>query len=95
VSSESDQVVWVPAIRAVEQAEAGDILMLPPTYITSLDVSQYADPQAVVDAAAGRRIEMFCPAVEEDEDGGFTLSRPPQADALLDARARNATLGPA
>jgi 8-oxo-dGTP pyrophosphatase MutT (NUDIX family) len=87
VSSESDQVVWVPALHAVEQAEAGEILMLPPTYITSLDVGQYADPQAVVDAAADRRIEMFCPAVEEDEGGGFTLSRPPDADALLEARA--------
>jgi 8-oxo-dGTP pyrophosphatase MutT (NUDIX family) len=93
VSSESDQVVWLPAITAVEQAEAREILMLPPTYITSLDVSQYAGPQAVIDAAADRRVEMFCPAVEEDEEGGFTLSRPPHADALLEARARTATWG--
>ena len=87
VSTESDQVVWLPAARAVEQAEAREILMLPPTYITSLDVSQYADPQAVIDAASERRVEMFCPAVVEDEDGGFTLSRPPDADALLQRRA--------
>jgi 8-oxo-dGTP pyrophosphatase MutT (NUDIX family) len=93
VSSESDQVVWVPAIRAVEQAEAREILMLPPTYLTSLDVAQYADPQAVLDAAADRRVEMFCPAVVEDEDGGFTLSRPPHADVLLEKRARTATWG--
>jgi 8-oxo-dGTP pyrophosphatase MutT (NUDIX family) len=93
VSTESDHVVWLPVSRAVEQAEAREILMLPPTYITSLDVAQYADPQAVIDAAADRRVEMFCPAVEEDADGGFTLSRPPQADALLEARARNATWG--
>jgi hypothetical protein len=91
VSSESDQVVWVPALGAVEQAEAGAILMLPPTYITSLDVSQYADPQAVVAAAAERRVEMFCPAVEEDEGGGFTLSRPPEADALLEQRTATRT----
>jgi 8-oxo-dGTP pyrophosphatase MutT (NUDIX family) len=93
VSTESDQVVWLPAARAVEQAEAREILMLPPTYITSLDVAQYADPQAVIDAAAERRVEMFCPAVEEDGEG-FTLTRPPHADALLEARARNATWGP-
>ena len=93
VSTESDQVVWLPALRAVEQAEAREILMLPPTYITSLDVAQYADPQAVIDAAAERRVEMFCPAVEEDPRGGFTLTRPPQADALLEARERNATWG--
>jgi 8-oxo-dGTP pyrophosphatase MutT (NUDIX family) len=93
VSSESDQVVWVPAIRAVEQAEAREILMLPPTYLTSLDVAQYADPEAVLAAAADRRVEMFCPAVEEDEDGGFTLSRPGYAEALLEKRAQTATWG--
>jgi len=92
VSTESDHVVWLPVHRAVEQAEAREILMLPPTYITSLDVAQYADPQAVIDAAADRRVEMFCPAVEEDAEG-FTLSRPPDADALLEARARTATWG--
>lgn len=92
VSTESDHVVWLPVEKAVEQAEAQEILMLPPTYITSLDVAQYADPQAVIDAAAERRVEMFCPAVVEDAEG-FTLSRPPDADALLEARARNATWG--
>ncbi|MBW8751610.1 MAG: NUDIX hydrolase [Propionibacteriales bacterium] len=92
VSSESDQVVWLPALRAVEQAEAREILMLPPTYITSLDVAQYADPQAVIDAAADRRVEMFCPAVEEEGEG-FTLTRPPHADELLEQRARTARWG--
>jgi 8-oxo-dGTP pyrophosphatase MutT (NUDIX family) len=92
VSTESDHVVWLPAIRAVEQAEAREILMLPPTYITSLEVSQYADPQAVIDAAAARQVEMFCPAVEPDGDS-FTLTRPPSVDALLEQRARTATWG--
>ncbi len=94
VSTESDHVVWLPASRAVEQAEAREILMLPPTYITSLDVAEYADPQAVIAAAAERRVEMFCPAVEEAEGEGFTLTRPPHADALLEADGSgNATWG--
>jgi len=92
VSSESDHVVWLPVSRALEQAEGREILMLPPTYITSLEVAEYADPQAVVDAAADRRVEMFCPAVVEDGDA-FTLTRPPNADRLLEARARTATWG--
>jgi 8-oxo-dGTP pyrophosphatase MutT (NUDIX family) len=92
VSTESDQVVWLPALRAVEQAEASEILMLPPTYITSLDVGQYADPQAVIDAAADRRVEMFCPAVESEGEG-FTLTRPPHADELLERRERTIQLG--
>ncbi|RNL81306.1 NUDIX hydrolase [Nocardioides marmorisolisilvae] len=94
VSTESDHVVWLPAIRAVEQAEEREILMLPPTYITSLDVAQYADPAAVIAAASERRIEMFCPAVEPEGEQ-FTLTRPPQADALLEARAKNARWGQA
>ena len=92
VSTESDHVVWLPVATALEQAEAREILMLPPTYITSLQVAEYADPQAVIDAAANRRVEMFCPAVVEDGDA-FTLTRPPNADALLEARARTATWG--
>jgi hypothetical protein len=47
----------------------------------------------VIEAAAERRVEMFCPAVEEEEGGGFTLTRPPHADALLEQRERNATWG--
>lgn len=92
VSSESDHVVWLPAIAAAEQAEAREILMLPPTYITSLDIARFDDPDAVIAEAADRRVEMFCPAVEPEGDG-FTLTRPPHADALLEARASNATWG--
>ncbi len=92
VSSESDHVVWLPATEAVEQAEGREILMLPPTYITSLDVAQFADPDAVLAAAGDRTVEMFCPEVEPEGEG-FTLTRPPAADALLEARARNATWG--
>ena len=92
VSSESDHVVWLPALAAAEQAEAHEILMLPPTYITSLDVAQYADPAAVLAEAAHRTVEMFCPAVEPEGEG-YTLSRPPRADELLAARAKNATWG--
>ncbi|MET3961643.1 8-oxo-dGTP pyrophosphatase MutT (NUDIX family) [Marmoricola sp. OAE513] len=92
VSTESDQVVWVPAIKAVEQAEEREILMLPPTYITSLDIAEYADPEAVIAESRNRRVEMFCPAVEPEGEG-FTLTRPPHADALLEKRSKNATWG--
>ena len=94
VSTESDHVVWLPAIRAVEQAENRDILMLPPTYITSLDVAEYATPAEVIAAAAARRIEMFCPAVEPEGEG-FTLTRPPHADTLLEKRSKTARWGQA
>jgi 8-oxo-dGTP pyrophosphatase MutT (NUDIX family) len=92
VSTESDHVVWLPAVEAVEQAEAHTILMLPPTYITSLDIARHPDPEAVLADAATRTVEMFCPELEAEDDG-YTLTRPPSADALLELRSNAARWG--
>ena len=59
--------------------------MLPPTYLTCLEVGQYAGPGAVLDAARGRSVEMFMPQVEENDEGG-TLSVPPRFETLLESR---------
>ena len=86
VSTESDQVTWLPAMKAVEDVEGEQIFMLPPTYLTCLEVGQYADPEAVLDAAHGRIVEMYTPQVEEHDDGG-TLSVPERFEPLLEARS--------
>ena len=44
VSSESSEVTWLPAAAAIAMAERGEMLMMPPTYLTSLEVAQYAGP---------------------------------------------------
>ena len=85
VSTESDQVTWLPAMKAVEDVEGDQIFMLPPTYLTCLEVGQYADPEAVLDAARGRIVEMYTPQVEENDDGG-SLSVPERFEPLLEAR---------
>jgi 8-oxo-dGTP pyrophosphatase MutT (NUDIX family) len=85
VSTESDQVTWLPAMQAVSDVEAERVLMLPPTYLTCLEVGQYADPAGVLDAARDRSVEMFMPQVEED-DAGAALSIPARFEALLKAR---------
>jgi 8-oxo-dGTP pyrophosphatase MutT (NUDIX family) len=85
VSTESDQVTWLPAMRAVDDVEAERMLMLPPTFLTCLEVGQYADPAGVLDAAHGRGVEMFMPEVEQNDEGG-TLSIPPRYETLLEAR---------
>jgi len=85
VSSESSSVAWLPAMTAVEQAEAGDIFMMPPTYLTCLDVGQYADPDAVLAEAAGRSVDIFTPEVVSDGDE-FVLSMPPRYEPLVAAR---------
>ena len=54
------------------------MMMLPPTYLTCLEVGQYADPAAVLDAAHGRTVEMFMPARSSRTTGSGTLSVPPR-----------------
>jgi 8-oxo-dGTP pyrophosphatase MutT (NUDIX family) len=83
VSTESDHVTWLPAMRAVRDVEEEQMVMLPPTYLTCLEVGQYADPAAVLAAAEGRSVEMFMPAVE---DSGM-LSVPARFEALLESRS--------
>lgn len=86
VSSESDEVMWLPTARAVERVEAGDLFMLPPTYLTCLEISRHADPDAVLEATAQRTVEMFCPSVE-NVDGVAMLTIPPYAEALAQEAA--------
>jgi 8-oxo-dGTP pyrophosphatase MutT (NUDIX family) len=85
VSTESSSVTWLPAMDAVAAVEQQAMLMLPPTYLTCLEVGQYADPAAVLAASAQRTVDMFTPqVVGAGED--FVLSMPPGMDALLETR---------
>jgi 8-oxo-dGTP pyrophosphatase MutT (NUDIX family) len=86
VSTESDQVTWLPAMQAVRDVESQEMFMLPPTYLTCLEVGQYAEPAGVLDVARGRSVEMFTPEVEQNDEGG-TLSIPRRLEALLDSRS--------
>ncbi len=49
--------------------------MMPPTYLTSLEVAQYAGPAEVVDAAHGRTVEMHTPG-RRGAGGGLDAVRP-------------------
>ena len=85
VSSESSSVMWAGALDAVSHVEQEEILMLPPTWLTCLEVGQYADPDAVLAEAGGRTVDMFMPEVVADGDG-FILSTPPAYAALMASR---------
>jgi len=82
VSTESDSVTWLPASAAVERVEAGDLFMLPPTWLTCLEVGEYPGPADVLAAAGDRELEMFTPEVEPEGDG-FVLSAPSRFDPYL------------
>jgi len=85
VSTESDQVTWMPALAAVEAVERQEMLMLPPTYLTCLEVGQSTSPAAVLEAAHDRTVEMFMPeVVSAGED--FVLSMPAHLEPLVETR---------
>lgn len=81
VSTESDQVAWHGVGSAVAAADAGELTMLPPTYLTCLELARYAGPVQVLEAASGRRVEMFMPVLVDGDDP--TLSTPPWLDDLI------------
>ncbi len=85
VSTESSSVTWLPAMGAVEAVESSEMLMLPPTYLTCLEIGQFAHPHEVLAEAAGRRVDMFTPEVEGDVDDA-TLSMPEGLRPLVESR---------
>ena len=82
VSSEAEKVVWMPADEVVGAVDSGQMFMLPPTYLTCLEVAQHRTPDEVVAACAGRDVEMFTPEVIGDEED-FTLTRPARLEPLI------------
>jgi 8-oxo-dGTP pyrophosphatase MutT (NUDIX family) len=86
VSTESSSVHWLSAASAVDAVDAEEMLMLPPTYLTCLEVAQHADPVSVLEAARGRTVEMFTPQVEGEGEAA-TLSIPSWLHPLVEARA--------
>ena len=83
VSSESSKVTWMAATDAVKAVDDRRMFMLPPTYLTCLEISQYAAPAEVLTACGDRDVEMFMPEVVDDGEG-FTLSRPARLDPLIE-----------
>jgi hypothetical protein len=59
--------------------------MLPPTYLTCLEIGTHPDLDEVMASSVGRTVEMFMPEVEPLGEG-FTLSMPDQLRPLVAAR---------
>jgi 8-oxo-dGTP pyrophosphatase MutT (NUDIX family) len=85
VSRESSSVTWMSALGACDAVDAERIGMMPPTYVTCLEVGQYADSNALLAAATARDLTMFTPAVEHHGEGA-TMSVPERVVPLLEAR---------
>ncbi len=85
VSTESSSVTWLSAAAACDAVDAGELGMLPPTYLTCLEVAQHAGPDDVLAAAPDRVVEMFLPVVEGDDEEA-TLTMPAGLLPLVEAR---------
>jgi 8-oxo-dGTP pyrophosphatase MutT (NUDIX family) len=86
VSSESSSVTWMGALSAASAVDAGQLLMMPPTYCTCLEVGLHSSPDEVLDAAAERGpVEMFMPRVV-GSGATASLSIPERLRDLVEAR---------
>lgn len=86
VSTESSEVAWLPVREAVAMADRGEMLMMPPTYLTSLEVAGHHTALEVMDVAHGRSVEMHTPGLEALGDG-WTLSVPDHLRPVLAAHS--------
>jgi 8-oxo-dGTP pyrophosphatase MutT (NUDIX family) len=71
VSTESDHVLWMPVREAILAVDEQQMLMLPPTYCTCMEIFEYGDPRAVLDAAGGRDLTPVEPAAVQGDDGAY------------------------
>ncbi len=86
VSSESSEVTWLSARIAADRAEDGEVWMLPPTYLTCLELGTFDSVDDILEAS-DRDVDMFTPAVEPGSEG-WVLSIPERHRALMADRDR-------
>jgi hypothetical protein len=67
VSTESDQVLWLPVRDALRAVDEGRMLMLPPTYCTCLEVYDLTTPAEVLAAAQVRDLDPVQPEAVLDD----------------------------
>jgi 8-oxo-dGTP pyrophosphatase MutT (NUDIX family) len=88
VSTESDRVVWLSAADAARAVERRELAMLPPTYLTCLELAEHHDTGDVIAAARDRDdVEMFLPEIVDGEVP--TLSVPERYSRLSAAGLRS------
>ena len=83
VSTESDEVVWLPVREAIRAVDDRQMMMLPPTYCTCLEVYDFARPADVLAAAEHRDLTSVEPEAQVDADGAY-LSIPDRLVALAE-----------
>ena len=86
VSSEAEEVVWLAVRDALDAVDAGRLSMLPPTYVTCLELQPFRALEEALAAASLRERSTVEPELVIDADGA-RLELPPGPAALLRARS--------
>jgi 8-oxo-dGTP pyrophosphatase MutT (NUDIX family) len=73
VSGEADAVRWLRPVDAMAAVDAGTVRMLPPTYVTLMQLAEYETPADALAAASGREIRTVLPEVRLDGDEGWLV----------------------
>jgi 8-oxo-dGTP pyrophosphatase MutT (NUDIX family) len=71
VSGESDQVAWMSPADAVAAVDAGELEMLPPTYLCCHQLAAQPSVAAALDAARDQVITPILPALRLDGDQAY------------------------
>ncbi len=71
VSTESDHVVWLPVREAISAVDDREMLMLPPTYCTCLELFDFASPAEAIASAPGRDLAAVEPQAVLTDDGAY------------------------
>jgi 8-oxo-dGTP pyrophosphatase MutT (NUDIX family) len=71
VSTESEEVVWLPIRDAVRAVDDGQMLMLPPTYCTCLEMYDFTGPAQALAAAEDRDLAPIEPQAVLDDEGAY------------------------
>jgi len=68
VSGESDDVTWLGPREAAELVDAGEMAMLPPTYVSCSEIAAYQTVQQVLAASREREIRSILPRTRIEGD---------------------------
>ena len=71
VSTESDEATWLSVHDAITAVDAGDMLMLPPTYCTCMELYDCTTPADALVAAAKKDLTPVEPSAEIDGDRAY------------------------
>jgi hypothetical protein len=71
VSTESDHVTWSTVREVITAVDRGEIVMLPPTYCTCLELFDCRTPAEALAAAEGRDVTPVEPVPVFDGDGAY------------------------